>query len=215
MTFRKGIITQEQMIETCNGCPNNCEYCKEPKEMVVFDIPEIKQNYVRILDMNFLAQPRAKERIGFLGSQKVNNKVVYYELVCGIDFRIMTQDIANLLKENRFVKIRLAWDYGFGFQYKIKDTIDMLKKAGYKAKELSVFILVNWKIPYEECCRKLDLLKIWNVKVNDCCFDGGYKIHKPIYWTEEQIKAFRKACRKHNQLVLFGIDPEYKKKVKS
>ena len=211
MTFRKGIIKQEQMIETCNGCPNNCEYCKEPKEMVVFDIPEIKQNYVRILDMNFLAQPDAIERIRYLGRQKVNNKVVYYELVCGIDFRIMTMEVAQLLKDNRFVKIRLAWDHSFELQYKIKDTIDMLVKAGYKPKELSVFILVNWKIPFEECVRKLDLLKVWNVKVNDCCFDGGYKIHKSMYWNEDQIKLFRKMCRKHNQLVLFGIDPELRK----
>lgn len=214
MTFFNGIKSGDQLIETSNGCPNGCEYCQEESTMHIFDVPEIKQNYVRILDMNFLAQPQALERIMDLGSRKVNDKVVYYELVCGIDFRRMTSETANLLKQNRFVKIRLAWDYGYEMQFKIKDTIKMLLKAGYKPKELSVFMLVNWKISYVECLKKLDLLKVWNVKVNDCCFDGGYKIAKPEYWTAEQLKDFRARCRKHNQLVNFGIDPELKQKLK-
>ena len=83
-------------------------------------------------------------------------------------------------------------------------------KAGYKPKELSMFILVNWKTPYVDCVKKLDLLKVWNVKVNDCCWDGGYKQAKPKYWDIDQVKRFRKMCRKHNQMVLFKIDPEVK-----
>lgn len=198
-----------QEIETCNGCPNNCEYCYEEQKLTVFDVPEIESNYVHILDMNFLYQSNVIERIRDLGLQKVNKKVVYYELVCGIDYRRLTQEIANELKKARFVKPRIAWDWGFDQQYKIKDAIDKLKKAGYNPKEISVFILYNWKIPYEECLKKLDLLKVWNVKVNDCCFDNQTaRGFKPIYWTLDQLKGFRKKCRKHNQLVLFGIDPE-------
>ena len=88
--------------------------------------------------------------------------------------------------------------------------MEMFVNAGYAPRDLSVFMIVNWKIPYVECCQKLDLLKIWNVKVNDCCWDGGYAIAKPKYWTPEQIKKFRRMCRKHNQMVRFKIDPEYK-----
>ncbi len=91
---------------------------------------------------------------------------------------------------------------------KIKDAINMLIKAGYKRNEISLFMIVNWKIPYKECLRKLDLMKVWNVKVCDCCYDGGYKYATPTFWTQEQLTKIRRVCRKHNQLVLFGIDPQ-------
>ena len=63
----------------------------------------------------------------------------------------------------------------------------------------------------EDCVRKLDLLKIWNVKVNDCCFDGGYRLAKPLQWKPEHIKKFRKMCRKHNQMIIHKLDPEVEK----
>lgn len=207
----------EQWIRISEGCPNNCEYCRETKECgkepIYLPIPEIVRNKVKIMDMNLIYKPKALEIINELGSKKVNNKVVYYELICGIDWRYLTQEIAEALKKNRFKNIRLAWDYGFVLQMKIKDAVDKLKKAGYKAKELSIFVICNWEIPYEECLRKLDLLKIWNVKINDCWFDNQLSPNiKPIHWESEQIKDFRKKCRKHNQMVLFGIDPEFRPK---
>ena len=90
----------------------------------------------------------------------------------------------------------------------MKDGIGKLVKAGYKRHDISLFMIVNWRIPYQECLRKLDLMKVWNVKVCDCCYDGGYKYATPTYWTGKQLEKFRRICRKHNQLVLFGIDPQ-------
>jgi len=184
-----------------------CDYCKETDEMKYYtpDLPD-KEKLVQILDMNILANPNAEEMI--VDCMEANNK--NYELICGIDYRRITQDMANLLHNARFIKMRWAWDYNFGQQRKHKDILKMFVKAGYRPKDLSVFILANWKIPFVDCVKKLDLLKVWNVKVNDCCWDGGYKIAKPVYWTPEQMKKFRKMCRKHNQIVNFGIDPEFK-----
>lgn len=190
-------------IQFTSGCPVQCEYCYEPKELKFYEPNIPDEKYIQILDMNFLANPKANQILKSLKRKK-------YELVCGLDFRRLTQDLANLMYERGFVKIRWAWDYNFGQQKIHQKTWKMLLKAGYKSEQLSVFIIVNWKIPYVDCCKKLDLLKVWNVKVNDCCYDGGYKLAKPIYWTPEQIKKFRAKCRKHNQLVLFKIDPEFK-----
>ncbi len=196
-----------KQIQFTKGCPNQCIYCYEPPEMEYLD-PDIPktEDLVQILDMNILANPRAEEIIVYC--METNNK--HYELVCGIDFRLLDQGMANLLHNARFIKMRWAWDYGFSQQKIHQKVWKMFKKAGYKSEELSVFMLVNWKIPYVECCKKLDLLKVWNVKVNDCCFDGGYKRAKPKDWNIDQIKRFRAMCRKHNQLVLFKIDPELK-----
>jgi hypothetical protein len=217
--YSRGIYNKfddiEQWIRITEGCPNHCEYCRESKECgsepIYFDIPQIIRNKVKIMDMNLIYKSKAIDIIEQLGCKKVNNKVVYYELVCGIDWRFMSQEKANALKNNRFVNIRFAWDHSIQQQIKIKDCINMLLKAGYKSKELSCFIVCNWKVTYEDCLKKLDLLKIWNVKVNDCWFDNQLSPNiKPIFWTVEQIKSFRHKCRKHNQMVLFGIDPELK-----
>ena len=202
------VVGYTQRIETHRGCRWQHPYCYEPKEMIDFPIPEIKRNKVQILDMNFLFRENRLETIKDLGKRRVNGKLVYYECVCGFDFRLLTLEIAKALKKARFVKPRLAWDGSFADQYKIKDAINMLKKAGYKPNDIMLFMIVNWAIPRSECERKLDLMKVWNVKVCDCCYDGGYAHCTPDYWTGKDLVEFRAKCRKHNQLVNFGVDPE-------
>lgn len=201
----------EQWVRISQGCPNKCPFCYEPPERILFPIPLIERNIVKIMDMNLLSQKIPLDIIRHLGTQKVNKKVVYYELVCGIDHRFFYLELAEALKKSRFVKIRLAWDFSFRDQYKIRKAYKHLIKAGYRPRDITIFMICNWKIPYEECLKKLYLCAIWSVKVADCYFDGQVSPNiKPIGWTAEQIKDFRKRVRKHNQLVNFGIDPEVK-----
>lgn len=199
-----------QRIELHRGCPwaDEHDYCYEPKIHEDFSIPELVKNKVQILDMNFLARKDALEVIKELGSRKVDGRVIQYEMVCGFDFRFLTEEIVNEIKKARFIRPRIAWDGPLSDQYSIKDSIEMFLKAGFKRNDLMIFMIVNWRIPYEECLRKLDLMKVWGVKVCDCCYDGGYKYAVPEYWTSEEIKSMRVKCRKHNQIVLFGIDPQ-------
>jgi len=202
----------EQWIRISQGCPNKCPFCYEPSKEVVYPIPKVVRNYVSIMDMNLLSKPDAVEIIRQFGSIKVDGKVVYYHLVCGIDWRFLTVELAVALKEARFRDIRLAWDFEFSDQYKIKDAIKLLTDAGYKSKNLTVFMVCNWEIPHNVCFRKLYLCAIWNVKVADCYFDGQVSPNiEPIGWTAEEIMEFRRLVRKHNQLVNFQIDPEVKR----
>lgn len=200
---------KEQWIRITEGCPHNCPYCYEPQEIKIFRIPKIVRNDVKIMDMNLLCKPEALQIIRDLGKKRVNKKVIYYELICGIDYRFLTQEIANELKKSRFLRPRIAWDWFLRDQYAIKDALNKLYKAGYKRNDIMVFMICNWKIPYEMNCKKLDLLKVWGVKVADCYFDGQVFPHvEPIYWNYVQTKLFRRKCRRHNQLVNFKIDPE-------
>lgn len=205
---------EEQYIRLSEGCPNKCPYCRESwenPELKVFDIPEIVCNKVKILDMNLLAHPEALDIIRDLGRRKVNNKVVYYELLCGVDYRFLTLEIAVALKQARFKNIRLAWDHSILLQKEIKTATQNLLNAGYAPRDIMIFMICNWSIHYQDCLFKLDLCKIWNFQVADCYFDNQLSPNiKPIHWTEEQIKDFRKKVRKHNQLVNFRIDPELK-----
>jgi hypothetical protein len=201
----------EQWIRITEGCPNRCPFCYEPQEFKVFGIPEIVKNDVKIMDMNLLAKPEALDIINELGSKKVNDKVVYYELICGVDYRFLTQELAGALKKARFRNIRIAWDFQLTEQYRISNAIKRLIKAGYQSREIMVFMICNWLIKPEINMKKMDLCKVWNVKVADCYYDNQLSPNiTPIHWSEKEIKEFRKNARKHNQLVMFRIDPEIK-----
>lgn len=202
---------KEQYIRITEGCPNNCPYCYEPQEIKVFGIPEIVRNDVKIMDMNLLCKPEALAILKELAEKRVNNKVVYYSLICGIDWRFLTQELADALKACRIKKIRLAWDYRFHHQFKVMQAVKMLKKSGYVGNKIMIFMVCNWKTPYLDNLRKLEVCKVWNVQVSDCWFDNQLPPNvKPIHWTAEEIKDFRHRCRKHNQLVTFNYDPELK-----
>lgn len=205
---------KEQWIRLTEGCPNDCPYCYEPKEYKIFDIPEIVRNRVKIMDMNLLCKEEAFEIIEMLGSKKVDGRCVRYELVCGIDHRFLTESLSRCLYRAHFKNIRMAWDYYYADQFKIKAAINMLIKAGYKNKGIMIFMVCNWKITQKECLQKLNLCKYWNVRVADCYYDNQTMPNvKPIHWTIEEIKEFRRSVRKHNQFVGFRCDPEMKKNV--
>lgn len=173
--------------------------------------------------MNLLCKAQALQIIKDLGKIKVNGKFCRFELVCGADYRFMTQELANALFRSRFGfvgfdkhihlnkrQIRIAWDGKYDQQKKVKKAVDMLVKAGYRPNEIMVFMQANYRlVGYAESCLKLDLCKVWNVEVCDCYYDGqiGSKII-PVFWSDSEIKLFRKKVRKHNQLVSFKIDPE-------
>lgn len=200
---------REQWIRITEGCPHNCPFCYEPTKIKIFGIPEIVRNLVKIMDMNLLAKKEALDIIRELGEKRVHGKVVRYELICGIDHRFLTQEMANALKQSRFQRPRIAWDWSYEDQFQIKDAIEYLVKAGYKRNEIMLFMICNWRISYKENCKKLDLCKVWNVKVCDCYFDGQTSPNIiPMFWKAKEIKQFRMKVRKHNQLVLFKIDPQ-------
>ena len=200
---------KELWVRISEGCVHNCPFCYEPTELKVFGVPEIIRNHVKIMDMNLLCKSQALGIIKELGTKKVNNKIVTYEMICGWDYRFLTQELANEIKKARFRNIRISWDWLYKDQFKLKKGLDMFIKAGFKPKEIMVLMICNWKIPFNENTKKLELLKVWGVKAGDCYFDGQVSPNiNPEYWTAWEIEDFRRMVRKHNQLINFGVDPE-------
>ena len=211
----------QQWIRISEGCvwAEKDDFCYEPREIKMFGIPEIVRNKVGIMDMNLLCKPEALQIIKDLGEKRVNGKVVHYEMLCGVDYRFLTDELAQTLYTSRFGafnkkgkwyrSIRIAWDWFFEDQKKMMNAIKRLVKVGYSPEEIMVFMICNWRIPYIENLRKLDLCKIWGVKVCDCVYDnqtGPQFI--PLHWTLDQIYDFRCKARKHNQMIRFKFDPQ-------
>jgi len=201
----------KQWIRFTEGCPHNCPWCYEPQEIKVFDVPKIVRNDVGIIDMNPLCKPEFLQILKELPVNNGNSKKIVYEFICGIDYRFLTKEIARELKKHHFKRIRLAWDWFYKDQLEIKDALKILYSVGYKPEQLIIFMICNHpSISFEENCKKLDICKVWNVKVADCYYDNQIKVFErfiPIGWTTEQAQSFRRKVRKHNRLVNWKIDP--------
>lgn len=208
-----------QWIEVNRGCKRGCSFCHASPDYRTFPIPPIRSNIVQIIGEGFLYDPDIIEKIQKLSEQKVNGKVVYYGLSQGVDFRLLTPDIAFDLSHGRFGIInnkgnwskglRFAWDLGMEQLELVCQTIQTLKSVGYKTNRIQVFVLVNWKISYEVCLQKLEVLRDFGVKIDDCTWETTKREMKPMEWTLRELKQFRRKARKHNQLITFnGYDPE-------
>ena len=152
---------------------------------------------------------------------KYNGRVVYSESQCGIDGRLLTPEVAKLLKQARFLNPRIAWDHSYNQRKMIKKQIDMLVEAGYPAKEIYVFMIYNFEQDYYEMLKKLKQCKRWGVQIADCRFrplNQTYDNYNPrkeqtrddyfIYskWTDRQIKLFRRKVRQQNIMIRHGFD---------
>jgi hypothetical protein len=94
--------------------------------------------------------------------------------------------------------IRIAWDWGMEQENEIQRTIESLSNAGYACKDIIVFVLVNWKIPFSVCEAKLRKLREWGVMVDDCTYDCTKRRFIPDGWAVREYRIFRRMCRDHN-----------------
>lgn len=207
-----------QIIHTTRGCIRRCKFCGtwkiEPKFAYKRSIKdEICSNRIIFYDNNLLANPYIKEIITELAEATNNGRAVYSESQCGIDGRLLTQELADLLKKARFINPRIAWDHQFEDYKLIKRQLDILVNAGYRTSDIYVFMIYNWDIPFKEMEKKRLKCWEWGVQIADCRFRpldqtfdyynttkkqtaNDYYIHPK--WIDEEIKQFRRNVRKHN-----------------
>ena len=215
-----------QIVHTSRGCTRRCKFCGtwkiEPEFKYKKSIKkEIQSNRIIFYDNNLLANPRIKEILEELKNSKHNGKVIYSESQCGIDGRLLTPEVAKLLKQARFLNPRIAWDHSYGQRKMIENQIDMLVEAGYPAKEIYVFMIYNYEPDYYEMLKKLKQCKRWGVQIADCRYrplnqifdkyNGRVKQTSEDYyihprWTDKRVKLFRKKVRQQNIMIRHGFD---------
>lgn len=214
-----------QIMHASRGCIRRCKFCGTWKIEPEFEYKktikdEICSNRIIFYDNNLLANPYIKNILEELKNSKNNGRVVYSESQCGIDGRLLTSEVAKLLKQARFLNPRIAWDHGYGQRKMIKKQIDMLVNAGYPAKDIYIFMIYNFEQDYYEMLKKLKQCKKWGVQITDCryrpldqTFDNynprikqtnkDYYIHSR--WSDRQVKLFRKKVRQQNIMIRHGF----------
>ena len=209
-----------QIIQASRGCKRHCPFCGvwqiEPEFVPKESIKnEIVKNKLVFYDNNLLANPYIESILKELAELKLNGRHVYSESQSGFDGRLLTFKLAKLLKEARFINPRIAWDGPFEVWNNIENQINILCKAGYKSKDISIFMIYNWEYTFEEMELKRRKCFEWGVQMADCRnrpltqeFDNyngrieqsskDYYIHELKGWTDEKVKKFRKNVRRQN-----------------
>jgi hypothetical protein len=134
----------------------------------------------------------------------------------GFDGRVLVDKphLAKLLKQAGFIYPRIAWDWAYKQHGRIREELRILNNGGYRMKDIFVFMLYNWDIPFNEMERKRRKCWQWGVQISDCRYrplsqtfdeykpflrqqsDSDYFIHQK--WTDSQVRAFRRNVRRQN-----------------
>lgn len=212
--FYNEVRDDEQWIRLSDGCFRSCWNCYCPKDKLSYELPTIERNKVRFLDMNFLyAHNSPKVMLESLAKIKVENKVVRYAFLCGLDFSLLTPEIIGLCKKARIGRfnnkghwvngLTIAWDRGLDEQIRIIQAIENIEAGGYLKRNIACFMLCNGKVGFQECLRKLRVLKEQRVQIQDCWYDNQKRGHiKPVYWTQIECDIFGDLCRAHNIAII-------------
>jgi hypothetical protein len=219
------------------GCIRKCNFCGtwklEPeithktKDEIIYELLQVGKNKVIFYDNNILANSHIKEILKALINFKINGKAVVFESQSGFDGRLLEKDqtLADLIRQAGFQNVRIAWDNGLEDKYSLKKQISILTKAGYAAKDISIFMIYNFIIPYENMLKKLGYCRDWGVQITDCRYRpldidydnynphfrhgqpaGSYYIHEKSGWTDQKVRDFRSRVRKHNIWVRYAKD---------
>jgi len=146
---------------------------------------------------------------------KKTKKILWCESQSGFDGRVLINKphLAQMLRQAGFRYPRIAWDGSLEKYDDIEKQIYILVGAGYNPKDIYIFMLYNWEIPFIDMEKKRIRCWNWKVQIADCryrpldltheCYnpkesqtDHDYHIH--YNWTDAQIKQFRKNVRRQN-----------------
>ena len=222
-----------QIVHAMRGCVRRCEFCGtwrlEKRADVVVDelmanielcgtkgrVGRNPRNKLVFYDNNLLANSHVDELLERLSALRLNGRRVTCESQSGFDGRIMRQrpELATLIKNANFKVPRIAWDGPYSDVDDIECQIDLLVAAGYSSREVFVFFLYNWDVPYEDMYRKVERLWEWQVQISDCRFrplnqthdhfnprkwrvgQTGNDYHIHAGWSDRKVRALRKIVR--------------------
>ena len=226
-----------QIIHSSRGCLRECSFCGTWKiEPEFTSKPSIKDEIYKkkvvFYDNNLLMNPDIDTILDELIELKKEQIIKWCESQSGFDGRVLVENppLAMKLKKAGFKDVRIAWDGSYSLKNKIEEQLNVLTNAGYQPKELFVFILYNWDIPFEEIEKKRIQCFEWGVQISDCRYrpltrtddnynpiayrtgqtNKDYHIHSDGGWTDAKVRQFRKNVRRQNICVRHSF-PFYSK----
>lgn len=219
-----------QILHTTRGCIRKCGFCGtykiEPDWSCKKSIKkEIIKKKLIFYDNNLLANPFINNILDELIELRKKHKISYVESQSGFDGRMLMKNpnIAKKLKDAGFKNPKIAWDNSLKEELFIKKQVQILINGGFKAKDISIFMIYNYDLPY----RDLELKRVkcwkWGVQITDCRYrpldstydnysshkikgQTGSDYHIHYNWTDKEIRKFRRNVRRHNICIRHEVD---------
>ena len=219
-----------QIVHATRGCKRKCGFCGvykiEPNFSYITSIKDelIRKNLV-FYDNNLLASPYIEKLLEELIELKKQRIISNCESQSGFDGRILRNKphLAKLLKNAGFKNPKIAWDGSVKSYKKRKEEIDVLINAGYKPKDIAVFMIYNYELNFKELEEKRIHCFKWGVQISDCRYrpldrlDDNYNpyakkpqsnedYHINPNWSDEEVRQFRRNVRQHNICIRHEMD---------
>lgn len=144
---------------TVRGCIRNCKFCvvpkKEGKPYVVGDLLDLWDGVSRsitLLDNNILSIPEHFSLI----CRQAREKKIKVDFNQGLDHRLLTDEIAQILKITPHHEYRFAFD-NIAYQSTVEKAINILKCHGIN--RCSWYVLVGYDSSFEDDLYRLNLLR--------------------------------------------------------
>jgi hypothetical protein len=224
-----------QIIHSSRGCERKCAFCGtwiiEPEFLPQKSIKDkIKYKKLVFYDNNFFMNPYVEDILNELIELKKEKKIIWCESQSGFDGRLLIKKpyLAEMIKKAGFRYPRIAWDWGYKQWPEIEKQLNILINAGYKSKDIYIFVLYNWNTSFEEMELKRKKCWEWKVQISDCRYrplhqlydnykprvkgqtSKDYYIHEKYGWTDDKVKQFRRNIRMQNICIRHGF-PFYSK----
>lgn len=216
-----------QIVHASRGCPRKCPFCGtwriEPEFTWKQSIrEEIHLSGVVFYDNNLLMNPYIESILEELIELRKEGKVRWVESESGLDGRVLLEKphLAKMIKQAGLRYPRIAWDWGYDQNGYIERQVRTLVEAGYKSRDIFVFMLYNYRIPFEEMERKRIKCWEWQVQIADCRFRPLHQLFDEYNpqameqtsedyfisegWTNALVKQFRRNVRRQNICVRMG-----------
>lgn len=232
-----------QVVHASRGCIRRCKFCythviepdfvgkcsilpeiievdgkKLMSELIESDEYVVKRKGLVFYDNNFLANEGIDDLLKELVQLRKKKQIAWCESQSGFDGRILMNrpDLAKLLKKANFRVPRIAWDWGYEKKENIAKQVRILRRAKYNPKDIFVFMIYNWNIPFLEMEQKRIQCFKWGVQISDCRYrpidrlseryspsrreqtSKDYHIHKQSGWDDYLVKQFRRNVREQN-----------------
>jgi len=139
---------------TSRGCIRDCDFCivrEKEGPIKEVDMSWIKHSKVLLIDNNFLASPKWKEKLQYFIDNKI--KVCFNQ---GLDIRLINKEKAEMLSKVKYSDLKFkvprlyfAWD-NINYEKEVSEGIELLLKAGIKLQHLMFYILVGHNTTFEQ-----------------------------------------------------------------
>lgn len=146
---------------TTRGCVRNCPFCivpqKEGRIQAVGDIYDFwwGQTHLMLLDNNLTALPEQFERI----CKQLAKERVKVDFSQGLDIRLITSDMAQLLSKVRLWKqIHFAFD-DIALEGAVRRGIEILVANGVPAYKLMFYVLIGFDSTPDEDLYRVETLR--------------------------------------------------------